>query len=82
MSKSKTKKIKPLSAKKQNRMKIIGQLQTALPALAEMLGKKEFESRIKKAAKLLTAGVKIKPAKPAKIKPAGKDKTASEEIPV
>lgn len=42
---------------------IIEQLQTALPALKEQLGEKKFERRIKKAAKLLIAGIKKANAK-------------------
>lgn len=62
-------KTKILSPKKQARLQVITQLQTALPGLEEALGKKEFDSRLKKAAKLLTEGIKIKPAKKVKIKP-------------
>lgn len=56
------------SPKKQARLQVIAQLQTALPGLEEALGKKEFDSRLKKAAKLLTEGIKVKPAKKVKIK--------------
>lgn len=42
---------------------IIAQLQTALPVLKEQLGEKKFEKRIKKAAKVLVAGIKKAPAK-------------------
>ncbi|MEO5889775.1 MAG: hypothetical protein ABIQ31_05950 [Ferruginibacter sp.] len=37
---------------------IVQQLSQALPALKEMLGEKKFEKRIKKAAKLLSEGIK------------------------
>jgi hypothetical protein len=68
MSKDKPKKVKPLSAKKEFRNHIMEQLKTALNGLEEKVGKKELETRIKKATKLLVAGVKLKPAKPAKSK--------------
>jgi hypothetical protein len=73
MSKSKIKKDKPLSPKKEFRSQIADQLKNTLPGLEEKLGKKEFDSRIRKATKLLTAGVKPKKAKPAKIKAIKKD---------
>lgn len=76
MPKSKTKKDKALSPKKEIRNQVTEQLKNALTGLEEKLGKEEFDSRIKKAAKMLTAGIKIKTAKPAKIKPVKK------EIPV
>ena len=72
MSKDKTKKVKGPSLKKELRGQITDKLKSSLNGLEEKLGKKEFESRIKKAAKLLTSGIKNKPAKPAKIKAAKK----------
>ena len=63
MSKEKTAKARPDSAKKQTRLQVTDQLQAALPALQALLGDKEFESRIKKAARLLTEGIKIKKKK-------------------
>jgi hypothetical protein len=56
------------STKKQARLQVIAQLQSTLPGLEEALGKKEFNSRLKKAAKILTQGLKAKPAKKVKIK--------------
>jgi hypothetical protein len=79
MSKSKTKKVKAPSPKKEIRNKITGQLKTALTGLEEKLGKKEFENRVKKAAKLLSAGIKTKTAKPPKTKPAKKETPVAEE---
>lgn len=79
MSKSKTKKDKAPSPKKEIRNLITDQLKNALTGLEGKLGKEEFESRIKKAAKLLAAGIKLKPAKPAKSKPAKKDSAPPEE---
>jgi hypothetical protein len=73
MSKSKSKKDKAPSLKKEIRNQITDQLKNALTGLEEKIGKEEFESRIKKAAKLLSAGIKIKPAKPVKSKPVKKD---------
>jgi hypothetical protein len=73
---------KELSPKKQARQQVVAQLQTALPGLAEALGQKEFESRLKKAAKLLTEGIKAKApkktkeVKKVKIKQADKEKAA------
>jgi hypothetical protein len=79
MSKSKTKKDKAPSPKKEIRNQITDQLKNALASLEEKLGKEEFESRIKKAAKMLSAGIKIKPAKPVKSKPVKKDNSVTEE---
>ena len=73
MPKDKIKKDKPLSPKKEFRNQINGQLKNALKGLEEKLGKKEFESRIKKATKLLAAGIRTKQAKPVKIKAAKKE---------
>jgi hypothetical protein len=78
MSKSKPGKDKILSPKKELRHKITGRLLGTLTDLEEKLGKKEFESRIKKAVKLLTAGIKVKVAKPPKAKPGKKDQPVSE----
>lgn len=57
-----------LSPKKQARLQVVAQLQTAFPGLEEALGKKEFASRLKKVSKILTAGIDPKPAKKVKIK--------------
>jgi len=73
MSKNKIKKDKPLSPKKEFRNQINDQLKNALKGLEEKLGKKEFDGRIKKAAKLLTAGIKTKQVKPVKMKPVKKE---------
>ncbi|HLG40886.1 MAG TPA: hypothetical protein VI461_14500 [Chitinophagaceae bacterium] len=73
MSKSKVKKEKTASPKKEFRSHIAEQLKSALNGLEEKLSKKELESRIKKAVKLLTAGVKMKPVKPVKAKPIKKE---------
>ena len=78
MAKGKTKNGKPLSPKKEFRNQISTQLMNALTGLEEKLEKKELESRVKKAAKLLTAGIKIRPEKPAKAKPAKKEEIAVE----
>ena len=66
MAKSKVKKEKTPALKKEFRSHINDQLKTALNGLEGKLGKKEFESRLKRATKLLTAGIKIKPDKPPK----------------
>ncbi|MDP4263979.1 MAG: hypothetical protein Q8941_15735 [Bacteroidota bacterium] len=79
MSKSKTKKDKAPSPKKEMRNQITEQLKNALTGLEEKLGNKEFENRIKKAAKLLSTGIKIKPAKQSKTRPAKKESPVMEE---
>lgn len=66
MSKAKTDKKKIPSAKKQAQEQILQQLSVALPGLKDILGEKKFSTRIKKAAKVLSAGVKARKAKPAK----------------
>jgi len=58
--------------KKDTRKEISTQLVGALAGLKETLGEKKFERRIKKAARLLTAGIKTKPIKKEK---KGKGKT-------
>ena len=68
-------KTKVLSKKKEARLQVVAQLQSSLPGLEETLGKKEFDNRLKKAAKILTAGFKVKPEKKIKIK-AEKEKVA------
>ena len=78
MSKMKVKKDKTPSPKKEIRNQVTGQLKVALNGLEDKLGKKEFESRIKKAAKLLTSGIKNKPSKPAKIKAVKKVEVTAE----
>ncbi|MBO9658678.1 MAG: hypothetical protein J7527_07610 [Chitinophagaceae bacterium] len=73
---------KEVSPKKQARQQVVAQLKTALPGLADALGQKEFESRLKKAARLLTEGIKakapkkVKEVKKVKIKEADKGKAA------
>jgi hypothetical protein len=79
MSKSKSKKDNAPSPKKEIRNQVIDQIRNALTGLEEKIGKQEFESRIKKAAKLLTAGIKTKSTKAAKSKPVKKDSSAPEE---
>ncbi|MGZ8559358.1 MAG: hypothetical protein ACXWWC_13530 [Chitinophagaceae bacterium] len=60
MAKSKTKATKTISLKKEINQQLTNQLTTTLPGLKEILGEKKFESRIKKAAKLLSNGIKEK----------------------
>ena len=67
MAKSKKKDINPISPKKEIYQQLIAQLATSLPGLKEILGDKKFESRIKKAAKLLSEGIKEKAAKKIKV---------------
>ena len=59
MSKSNTKN-SGVSLKKEINQQLTIQLTNSLPRLKEILGEKKFESRIKKAAKLLSDGVKEK----------------------
>ena len=66
MATAKTNKAKPVSQKKQNLLKVIGQLKENFSQLEELVGKKDFESRTKKAAKILMQGIKIKEPKPKK----------------
>ena len=60
MAKSKPKISKSISLKKEINQQLTAQLTTTLPGLKEILGDKKFESRIKKAAKLLSEGIKEK----------------------
>jgi hypothetical protein len=57
-----------LSPKKQARMQVVAQLQSAFPGLEEALGKKEFADRLKRVSKILTQGLKLKAVKKVKIK--------------
>ena len=70
MAKTKTEKVKTPSAKKQAYEQIVTQLTSALPGLKDILGEKKFQSRVSKAAKLLSAGIKVKKAKVQKQQPA------------
>jgi hypothetical protein len=54
---------KSLSLKKEIYHQLTGQLSTSLPAIKELLGEKKFENRVKKAAKLLSQGIKEKASK-------------------
>ena len=67
MAKANKKEIKPISRKKEIQLQLITQLSTSLPGLKDLLGDKKFEIRIRKAAKLLSVGIKDKASK--KIKP-------------
>lgn len=66
MAKGKKKDIKPISRKKEIHQQLITQLSTSLPGLKEILGDKKFEIRIRKAAKLLSVGIKDKASKKTK----------------
>jgi hypothetical protein len=78
MAKNKTKKIKSPSFRKMIRRQITDQLQSALTPLKDKMDEKKFERRIKKAAKLLTAGIKANPVKEIKIKSPQEDKPVPE----
>jgi hypothetical protein len=79
MSKEKINKEKLLSPKKLFRNEISSQITNAVTVLEEKLGKKEFEARVKKATKLLTAGIKAKPAKIARARAVKKEIGVAEE---
>jgi hypothetical protein len=63
MAKVKTSKVKPVSQKKQTLLKVIDKLKENFSQLEELVGKKDFENRTKKAAKILMQGIKIKEPK-------------------
>ena len=63
MAKGKKKETKPISRKKEIQQQLITQLSTSLPGLKDILGDKKFEIRIRKAAKLLSEGIKDKVSK-------------------
>jgi len=69
---------KKISRKKQVHMEITETLTNALSGLKDILGEKKFESRIEKAARLLSAGIKPKKEKAKTTKKKGK--TASKEV--
>lgn len=64
---SKKKGTKTLSLKKETYQQLNTQLVSSLGWLKELVGEKKFENRIKKAAKLLSDGIKEKT--PKKVKP-------------
>ena len=63
MAKNKSQDGKKVPLKKQIYQQITGQLSASLPGIKEMLGEKKFERRIRKAAKLLSQGIKEKAPK-------------------
>jgi hypothetical protein len=72
--------LKNASLKKQMMTEVSQQLSTALTRLKEALGAKKFDKRVRKAAKLLTSGIKDpQPAKPT-IKKASAKKTAPKKV--
>ncbi len=72
--KSSAKNGKAVSLKKEIYHQLTGQLSSSLPAIKELLGEKKFENRVKKAAKLLSQGIKEKAAKKNKASKASKEK--------
>lgn len=64
---SKKKDTKTLSLKKETYQQLNTQLVSSLGWLKELVGEKKFDNRIKKAAKLLSDGIKEKT--PKKVKP-------------
>lgn len=81
MGSNKKKDAESISLKKETYQQLSTQLTGSLAWLKDLVGEKKFESRIKKAAKLLSNGIKEKAAK--KIKPekkkAGKKKPEAPE---
>lgn len=76
MSDKKLTESKKESAKDMMLKEMVDQLTIALPALKEVIGDKKFEKRIKKAAKLLTEGIKNSSTeKELKIKTVASEKT-------
>ena len=69
---------KKISRKKQVHMEITESLTTALAGLKDILGEKKFESRIEKAARLLSAGIKPKKEKTKSTKK--KDKSVNSKV--
>ena len=83
MSKSKKKNTKGISLKKETYQQLSSQLSTSLAWLKELIGEKKYESRIKKASKLLSNGIKEKSPKkvsPEKKKVSKKKTETSEPI--
>ena len=58
MEKTKPKNEKKISFKKKLQQQITATLDSSLSGLKDMLGEKKFNSRIRKAAKLLSEGIK------------------------
>ena len=58
-----TKTTKKVSLKKKFQQQIIDSLASSLSGLKELLGEKKFDNRVKKAAKLLSEGIKEKAPK-------------------
>ena len=72
--------LKNASVKKQMMSEVSQQLTTALTRLKDALGAKKFDKRVRKAAKLLTSG--IKDAQPTKstVKKASAKRTAPKKV--
>lgn len=58
---------KKLPVNKEAKTQVVERLHQTFPGLIEFLGQKEFEKRVKKAAKLLVAGIEM-PERKKKIK--------------
>jgi len=78
MAKGKKKDLKPISRKKEIQQQLINQLSTSLPGLKDLLGDKKFESRIRKAARLLSEGIEEKVSKKIKQEKKKLSKTKAE----
>ena len=69
MAKDKKEKAKPISRKKEIHLQLVAQLSSSLAGLKDILGEKKFNSRVRKAARLLSAGIKEKTSKKRKPTP-------------
>lgn len=80
-----SKSMRKISSKKKFQQQVFDNLASSLQGLKEILGEKKFESRIRKAAKLLSEGIKekapkeIKPEKKKVKKKAGTPEPATQQ---
>ena len=83
MAKDNKKKTKAISRKKEIHLQLITQLSSSLTSLKDILGEKKFNNRVRKAARLLSAGIKAKSSKKTKQASGGQTnkKPASTELP-
>ena len=85
MAKSKKKNSKPVSLKKTTYNQLTTQLENSLSWLKDLLGEKKYAVRIKKAARILSDGIKEKPVKkirPPKENPGKKIDETANTVPV
>ncbi|MES2892662.1 MAG: hypothetical protein V4725_11630 [Bacteroidota bacterium] len=82
MALNKTTPVKSNSLKKKMMTEVSIQLSTSLTSLKEALGSKKFDKRIKKAAKLLTSGIKDPEPTKAPVKKAPLKKASLKKAPL